>query len=99
MNGVSANRADKRRQIFRRAHPLEFGAGMLQSVGDAKPVGFVLVTNTGQELPQVAGMARPKRDIPLLLHRQAVTIPVAREQRLAGEERPDFGIARGLSLI
>ena len=44
-------------------------------------------------------MAPPERYVPLLLRREALAIPVAREQRLAGEERPNLGIARGVPLV
>ena len=82
MDRVGADGADERRQVLRRPHPLELGPRMLEPAGDAEALGLVPMAGPGQELGQAPDVPLPERHVPLLLDREPLVVPVAREQRL-----------------
>src|SRR6476620_9074276 len=98
MYRVGADGPDERAQVLARAHPLQLRAGVLEPRGDAESLGLVTMAGAGQELGQAARVALPERDVPLLLHRQPLVVPLAREQRFPGEQRADLRVVGVLSL-
>src|SRR5215510_14899109 len=98
MHWIGPDGPDEGGQVLTRAHPLELAARLLEPRRDTEPTGLVAVPGARQELRQAAGVPLPERHVALLLHDQALVVPVAREQRLPGEQRADLGVARVLSL-
>ncbi len=89
---VGTDGAHQAVEIIRAAHLLQLCACRFQAAGDVQALRLVLVAGLGQEVLQGFDMPSPQGDVALLLHLQALAVPVGFQQVLAGEHLADVGV-------
>src|SRR5262249_4682583 len=74
---IGSDRADELFSVLVGAHPRELGLGVLEAPSDAEARRLVAVARQVQKLGERVHVAPPELDVALLLHPQALLVPIA----------------------